>query len=50
MNTQYYSHLCACGCGEQIEIIEPHTTGEEMLMDAFCHVIVAKKMKIVEKI
>ena len=24
MNTQYYSHLCACGCGEQIEIKEHH--------------------------
>ena len=34
----------------KVEIIEPHTTGVEFLQIGYCHVIVSKKMRIIEKV
>ena len=34
----------------KVEIIEPHTTGIEFLQSVPCHVIVSKKMRIIEKV
>lgn len=34
----------------KVEIIEPHTTGLEVLNDSYCNVIVSKKMRIIKKI
>lgn len=44
--TSYYTNYAIY----KVEIIEPHTTGLEALNDTYCHVIVSKKMRVIEKI
>lgn len=51
ITTEYISKFSNTKYGiYKVEIIEPHTTGIEMLNDTYCHVIVSKKMRIIEKI